>query len=89
MSTKYDHGIPVTNRSDPSVAAPERDSVKENVDIVESPSACEKELSPTRHEQPPGLVAATYGRLSGKPGVCISALGPGMLNFCFISKGLS
>lgn len=79
----------MTNKSDPSVAVPERDSARENVDVVESPSAFEKELSSTRHEQPPGLVAATYGRLSGKPGVCISALGPGMLNFCFISKGLS
>jgi hypothetical protein len=36
---------------------------------------------------PSAFVAATYGRLTGNPGICISALGPGMLNFCFISKG--
>src|SRR5580765_2595490 len=26
-------------------------------------------------------MAATYGRLTGKPGVCLSTLGPGALNF--------
>ncbi len=26
-------------------------------------------------------MAATYGRLTGRPGVCISTLGPGALNF--------
>ena len=25
-------------------------------------------------------MAATYGRLTGKPGVCLSTLGPGALN---------
>ena len=79
----------MTNRSDLLVAALGREGVKQNVGVVESPSASETELAATRNEQPAGLVAATYGRLSGKPGVCISALGPGMLNFCFISKGLS
>ena len=39
------------------------------------------ELVITRHEQPAGFMAATYGRLTGKPGVCISTLGPGALNF--------
>jgi hypothetical protein len=39
------------------------------------------ELIVTRHDQPAAFVAATYG-----PGVCISTLGPGMLNFCFISS---
>ena len=37
----------------------------------------------------PAFTAGTYGRLTGKPGVCISALGPGMLHFCFISTVLS
>ncbi len=35
---------------------------------------------------PGAFKAATYGRLTGKPGICISVLGPGMLNFCFISR---
>ena len=43
----------------------------------------------TRHEQPTAFMAPTYGWLTGKPGVCISTLGPGTLDFCFISKVLS
>jgi acetolactate synthase-1/2/3 large subunit len=54
------------------------------VDVVESLHG-----SKTRHEQPAAFMAVTYGRLTGKPGVCISTLGPGVLNFCFISKVLS
>ena len=30
----------------------------------------------TRHEQAAAFMAATYGRLTGKPGVCIATLGP-------------
>ena len=35
----------------------------------------------TRHEQAAGFMAATYGRLTGKVGVCLSTLGPGATNF--------
>ena len=42
----------------------------------EPPSSCL-----TRHEQAAAFMAATYGRLTGKPGVCLSTLGPGALNF--------
>ncbi len=35
----------------------------------------------TRHEQAAGFMAATYGRLTGKPGVCLATLGPGATNF--------
>jgi len=35
----------------------------------------------TRHEQAAGFMAATYGRLTGKTGVCLSTLGPGATNF--------
>ena len=38
------------------------------------------ELVLTRHEQAAALMTATYGRLTGKPGVCITTLGPGALN---------
>ncbi|KAA8826345.1 acetolactate synthase large subunit [Bifidobacterium reuteri] len=34
----------------------------------------------TRHEQGAGFMAATQGRLTGKPGVCLATLGPGALN---------
>ena len=34
----------------------------------------------TRHEQAAAFMATTYGRLTGKPGVCFSTLGPGATN---------
>jgi thiamine pyrophosphate-dependent acetolactate synthase large subunit-like protein len=43
-------------------------------------------VSPRR--EPKAFIAETYGRLMGKPGICISVLAPGVLNFCFISKAL-
>ena len=39
------------------------------------------ELVLTRHEQAAAFMAATHGRLTGRPGVCIATLGPGALNF--------
>ena len=35
------------------------------------------ELVLTRHEQSAAFMAATHGRLTGKPGVCLTTLGPG------------
>jgi acetolactate synthase-1/2/3 large subunit len=35
----------------------------------------------TRHEQGAGFMAATYGRHTGKTGVCLATLGPGATNF--------
>ena len=35
----------------------------------------------TRHEQGAAFMAATYGRLTGKAGVCLATLGPGATNF--------
>ena len=54
---------------------------EENLDVVESLRTSKIELVLTRHEQAAAFMAATYGRLTGKPGVCISTLGPGALNF--------
>ncbi|RMH58346.1 MAG: acetolactate synthase large subunit [Candidatus Hydrogenedentota bacterium] len=34
----------------------------------------------TRHEQAAGFMAATYGRLTGRAGVCLATLGPGATN---------
>jgi acetolactate synthase-1/2/3 large subunit len=53
---------------------------EENLDVVESLRNSKVELVLTRHEQAAAFMAATYGRLTGKPGVCISTLGPGALN---------
>ncbi|MFL4992949.1 MAG: acetolactate synthase large subunit, partial [Microvirga sp.] len=54
---------------------------EENLDTVESLRTSSIELVLTRHEQAAAFMAATHGRLTGKPGVCISTLGPGALNF--------
>lgn len=53
---------------------------EENIDLLESIRKSSIKLILTRHEQAAGFMAATYGRLTGKPGVCISTLGPGATN---------
>src|SRR3954452_7634236 len=78
----------MTKGSDLLVAALEMEGVdrvfgvpgEENLDVVESLRWSSIELVLTRHEQPAAFMAATYGRLTGKPGVCLSTLGPGALN---------
>src|SRR3954462_15469415 len=78
----------MTKGSDLLVAALEREGVdrifgvpgEENLDTVESLRTSSIALVLTRHEQPAAFMAATYGRLTGRPGVCISTLGPGALN---------
>jgi acetolactate synthase-1/2/3 large subunit len=75
--------------SDLLVAALENEGVErifgipgeENLDVVESLRNSSIQLVVTRHEQAAAFMAATYGRLTGKPGVCIATLGPGALNF--------
>ncbi len=54
---------------------------EENLDFLESLHNSSIKLILTRHEQPAGFMAATIGRLTGKPGVCLSTLGPGATNF--------
>lgn len=53
---------------------------EENLDLVESLRTSKIKLIITRHEQAAGFMAATYGRLTGKAGVCLSTLGPGATN---------
>src|SRR5262249_54487589 len=75
--------------SDLLVAALENEGVErifglpgeENLDVVESLRKSSIELVLTRHEQAAAFMAATHGRLTGRPGVCLSTLGPGALNF--------
>lgn len=54
---------------------------EENLDFLNSLKDSTIQLILTRHEQAAGFMAATYGRLTGKPGVCLSTLGPGATNF--------
>src|SRR5580704_7575 len=75
--------------SDLLVAALENEGVdrifgipgEENLDVVESLRKSKIDLVLTRHEQAAAFMAATHGRLTGGPGVCIATLGPGALNF--------
>jgi acetolactate synthase I/II/III large subunit len=78
-----------TKGSDLLVAALENEGAQrifglpgeENLDVVESLRKSRIELVLTRHEQAASFMAATQGRLTGSPGVCLSTLGPGALNF--------
>src|SRR5262244_1899384 len=53
---------------------------EENLDVVESLRRSSIKLIVTRHEQAASFMAATHGRLTGRPGVCMTTLGPGALN---------
>lgn len=53
---------------------------EENLDLLQSLKNSKISLIITRHEQGAGFMAATYGRLTGKPGVCLATLGPGATN---------
>jgi len=53
---------------------------EENLDLLNSLEGSSIKLILTRHEQAAGFMAATYGRLTSKPGVCLSTLGPGATN---------
>jgi acetolactate synthase-1/2/3 large subunit len=78
----------VTKASDLLVTALENEGVgyifaipgEENLDVLESLRRSKIKLVLTRHEQAAGFMAATYGRLTGRAGVCLTTLGPGALN---------
>lgn len=53
---------------------------EENLDFLDALQHSSIKLIVTRHEQGAGFMAANYGRLTGKPGVCLSTLGPGATN---------
>lgn len=75
--------------SDAFVRALEKEGVRyicgvpgeENLDFLNSLKESSIQFITTRHEQSAGFMAATIGRLTGEPGVCISTLGPGATNF--------
>ena len=55
---------------------------EENLDFLDSLGRSKQiKLILTRHEQGAGFMAATYGRHTGKTGVCVATLGPGATNF--------
>ena len=76
------------NASDLFVKALENEGVEiiygvpgeENLDFLEALRRSSITLILTRHEQAAAFMAATYGRMTGKAGVCLSTLGPGATN---------
>src|SRR6201991_3295081 len=78
----------MTKASDLLVGALESEGVEyifgipgeENLDVLNSLRGSKIKLVITRHEQAAGFMAATYGRLTGRAGVCLTTLGPGALN---------
>ena len=53
---------------------------EENIRLMEALSRSSIEYVLTRHEQGASFMAETYGRLTGKAGVCSATLGPGAIN---------
>ena len=83
-------GAAMTKASDLLVQALEAEGVtlvfgipgEENLDFLDSLARSTRiRLILTRHEQAAGFMAATFGRFTGKVGVCLSTLGPGATNF--------
>ena len=53
---------------------------EENIHLVDALSRSTIRFVLVRHEQGASFMAETYGRLSGKAGVCSATLGPGAIN---------
>lgn len=53
---------------------------EENLDVMDALLDSTIEFVVTRHETSAAFMAGTYGRLTGKPGVCLATLGPGATN---------
>lgn len=53
---------------------------EENTDLVDSLIGSNIQFVVVHHEQAAAFMADVYGRLTGKPGVCLATLGPGATN---------
>ncbi|WP_375483474.1 acetolactate synthase large subunit [uncultured Jatrophihabitans sp.] len=53
---------------------------EENIRLVEALSESDITYVLTRHEQGASFMAETYGRITGRAGVCSATLGPGAIN---------
>lgn len=53
---------------------------EENLDLMDALLDSRIRFITTRHEQGAAFMADLYGRLTGRPGVCLSTLGPGATN---------
>ncbi len=79
---------PATSVADLIVSCLEREGVthvfgipgEENIHLVEALSRSSIRYVLVRHEQGASFMAETYGRLTGRAGVCSATLGPGAIN---------
>src|SRR3954467_14405162 len=53
---------------------------EENIDVMDALLDSPIRFIATHHEQGAAFMADVYGRLTGKPGVCLATLGPGATN---------
>src|ERR1700744_1243641 len=53
---------------------------EENIHLVQALKSSPIRYVLVRHEQAASFMAETYGRLTGKAGVCLATLGPGAIN---------
>ncbi|HET7580224.1 MAG TPA: acetolactate synthase large subunit [Bacillales bacterium] len=53
---------------------------EENIDLLDALHESSIEFIPCRHETGAAFIAGMMGKLTGKPGVCLSTLGPGATN---------
>ncbi|MCF6139290.1 acetolactate synthase large subunit [Pseudalkalibacillus berkeleyi] len=53
---------------------------EENIDFLDALKESDIEFITTRHETGAAFMAGYYGKLTGKPGVCLATLGPGATN---------
>lgn len=53
---------------------------EENLEVMDALLDSKIDFITTRHEQGAAFMADVYGRLTGRPGVCMSTLGPGATN---------
>ncbi len=53
---------------------------EENLHVMDALADSSIRFITTRHEQGAAFMADVYGRLTGRPGVCLSTLGPGATN---------
>jgi acetolactate synthase-1/2/3 large subunit len=53
---------------------------EENIDLMDALLDSNIKFITTRHETSAAFMAGAYGRITGKPGVCLATLGPGATN---------
>lgn len=53
---------------------------EETIEINQALSSSKIQFVTVRHEQAAAFMASVYGRLTGRPGVCLATLGPGATN---------